>query len=187
VASLARLLRDHGEAGGAAWDPGAATHADERYFTLCAHSDPVHWTTASLLAPLPSAREAPWPVWIGFGTPCTGLLLPVYLEGVLPAALARGPVAAATDRESGGSAWLAFEALRLEASRDPLRATPRLREGWLELEAATEKERLRAEAEAHAARRAGSEQAARECLSDFMDRAVADALARAAELGAALR
>ena len=69
---------------------------------------------------------------------------------------------------------LAFEALRLEASRDPLRATPRLREGWLKLEAATEKERLRAEAEAHAARRAGSEHAARECLSDFMDRAVAD-------------
>jgi secernin len=182
VASLARMLRDHGEAGGPAWDPGAATHVDERYFTLCAHSDPVHWTTASLIAPLPAAREAPWPVWIGFGTPCTGLLLPVYLEGVLPAALARGPSA----NEPGGSAWLAFEALRVAASRDSLRATPRLREGWAALEAATQKERLRAEAEAHAARRAGSEHAARECLSDFMERAVADALVRAAELRAAL-
>jgi dipeptidase len=191
AASLARLLRDHGAAGGAAWDPAAATPAHERYFTLCAHSDPVHWTQASLVAPLPADRSRPWPVWVGFGTPCTGILLPVYLDGVLPAALARGPDRGAAETggsgaQAGPSAWGAFEALRAAASRDPLRATPRLREGWAELEVALEKERLRAEAEARAALRAGSEQAAREGLSDFMERAVADALARAEELRAAL-
>ncbi len=181
VASFARLLRDHGPEGGLAFDPAGATPADERYFTLCAHSDPVHRTTASLIAPLPAAREGPWPVFAGFGTPCTGILLPVYLEGVLPAALARGPEAG-----EAGSAWCAFHALQEAASRDPLAATPRLREGWAALEAEIEAERPRVEAAARAAQRAGRDQEARELVSDFMERSAARALARAAELRAAL-
>ena len=83
VESMQGILRDHLE-GGIAWQPGP-TPAEERYFTLCAHSDPVHWTAASLVAPLPEERSAPWPVWISFGTPCTGFFLPVYLDGVIPA------------------------------------------------------------------------------------------------------
>jgi dipeptidase len=179
-ASFTRLLRDHGADGVLAFDPAAATPADERYFTLCAHSEPVHWTTATLVAPLPAAREAPWPVWVGFGTPCTGILLPVYLEGVLPAALARGPEGGAE-----GSAWCAFQALQRAASRDPLRATPRLRAGWAALEGEIEAERARVEAAAvAAARRCGGAAAHEACeiVSDFMERSVGRALARAAEL-----
>jgi hypothetical protein len=64
--------------GGAAWCSAGATPEEERFFTPCAHSDPVSRTTASLVAPLPDDRAGPWPVWISFGSPCTGVFLPVY-------------------------------------------------------------------------------------------------------------
>lgn len=96
-AALCAILRDH-LAAGPAW-PGGRTPEEEAFFTVCAHSAPIHETTASLVAPLPPARargdgeagragSRVRPVWISFATPCTGLFLPVYLDGVIPAALA---------------------------------------------------------------------------------------------------
>ena len=74
AATAMKLLRDHG-AGQEA--PAAdATHEEERFFTLCMHSEPVGTTTASMIAELPEDRGAPWPVWISFGTPCTGIFVP---------------------------------------------------------------------------------------------------------------
>jgi len=175
--SMQGILRDHLE-GGAAWHPGP-TPAEERFFTLCAHSDPVHWTTASMVAPLPEDRSTPWPVWISFGTPCTGIFLPVYLDGVIPAALARGGEAPTED-----SAWWVMKSLQDAASADPVRYTPVLREGWVELEERIETERLRAEAAARRSIAAGDRDRAAEIVSDFMSSTVEEALKRAEALRA---
>ena len=49
-AALEGILRDHGESG-AVRQPGS-TPEEERFFTLCMHSEPVGTTTASMIAPL---------------------------------------------------------------------------------------------------------------------------------------
>ena len=177
VESMQGILRDHLE-GGIAWQPGP-TPAEERYFTLCAHSDPVHWTAASLVAPLPEERSAPWPVWISFGTPCTGVFLPVYLDGVIPASLARGGEEAGAD-----SAWWVMKNLQDAAGADPVRHTPVLREGWADLEERIETERLRAEAAARRAVAAGDRDRGAEIVSEFMASAVEEAMKRAETLRA---
>jgi secernin len=179
VASFARLLRDHLD-GGAAWKPGAAPN-DERFYTLCAHSDPIHWTTASMIAPLPEARPGPWPVWIAFGTPCTGIFLPVYLDGAIPAALARG----GEDPDSG-SAWWVFKRLQDAVEPDPARLTPLVREGWADLEEKLEAERREREASARTAALAGDVDRAAETVTEFMEQSVAAAMLRAEELRARL-
>jgi secernin len=166
------ILRDHLESG-IAWHPGP-TPAEERFFTLCAHSEPVHWTTASLVAPLPEDRSAPWPVWISFGTPCTGIFLPVYLDGVIPASLARGG-----EHPTPDSAWWVMKSLQDAASVDPVRHTPVLREGWVDLEERIEAERLAAEAAARRAVAAGDRDRAAELMSEFMETTVEEALKRA--------
>ena len=175
VASMQRILRDHLD-GGPAWRPGASVE-DERYFTLCAHSEPLHWTTASLVAPLPADRSGPWPVWISFGTPCTGIFLPVYLDGVLPDELARGGGEPCAD-----SAWWTFKRLQDAASADPQRLTPVLRAGWLALEREIAEEREDVERRARQAARMGERDRASGQVSDFMARCVAAALDRAEQL-----
>lgn len=180
VAAFQALLRDHGE-GGAVWTGGDASPDDERFFTLCAHSDPVHRTTASLVVALPGGRPFAWPVWISFGTPCTGIFLPVYLDGVLPASLAR-----AEDDADAPAAWPRLARLGEAADRDPARATPALREGWAKLETEIEAERTGVEREARHAAAAGEPDRARHLLTLFMDRYADRALTRADELLAGL-
>jgi dipeptidase len=177
VASLQRLLCDHLD-GGPAWQPGDATAGDERYYTLCAHGGFVGWTTAGLVAPLPADRSAPWPVWACFATPCTGIFLPVYLDGVIPAALARGGKEPEPD-----SAWWIFWRLQEAAGADPVRHTRVLRAAWAELEKSIEAERPAVETAAREALRAGDRDGAAEHVSDFMERTVEAAL----ELAEALR
>ncbi len=170
VASFQRILRDHG-AGGEVWRDTGAGVDEERLFTLCAHSEPVHWTTASIVVPLPLDRERPWPVWVSFGTPCTGIFLPVYLLGVVPAALARGG-----DEPDDASAWWVFKELQDAASRDPERHTPWLREQWQPLESRIEAERGRMEAGARRALEDGDGDLAAELASRFMSQSVDAAL-----------
>ncbi len=177
VASLARLLRDHLDGGGA-WRPGRAPN-DERFFTLCAHSDPIHWTTASLIAALPAHRPGPWPVWISFGTPCTGIFLPVYLDGVIPAALARGG-----EDPDPESAWWTFKRLQDAVEPDPPRLTPLVREGWVDLEEKLETERREVETAARTAAVGGDPDHAAEIVSEFMARATEATLGRAEALRA---
>jgi secernin len=176
VASIEAILRDHG--GGAA-PPRGLTPDDLAYFTLCMHSEPVGTTTASMVAPLPTDRTAPWPTWIGFGTPCTGIFLPVYIEGVIPACLAQGD-----EHESPGdeSAWWVFERLRRAASRDFDAAIPIIREGWSILEEKIEHEREALEREARRAVLAGDRDEAADLLTAFMGRTVQSALLRAHEI-----
>jgi len=172
VDTFQRLLRDHLDAG-ATW-AGDSTPDEPRHYTLCAHSEPLHWTASSIVAPLPSRRRDPWPIWISFGTPCTGIFLPVYLSGVIPAALAcREP------EPHDDSAWWTFQRLQDVASRDPRRNTPLLREGWDDFEAQLERARLIAEEAARGAASLGDGDRAAHDVTEFMDWAVAAALDRA--------
>jgi len=177
--SFGSILRDHGE-GGAVWRYGNDSPEQERYFTLCAHSEPVCWTTASLVAALPRERVGPWPVLISLATPCTGIFLPVYLHGVVPPVLARG----AGEEPDEDSAWWIFKRLQDAASVDPPRFTPLLREGWRELEERMEAERGDVEGAARRAALGGDEIRAACIVSDFMARNVEAALKRAVELRA---
>ena len=177
LASMQAALRDHMD-GGPALRPGA-TPDEERFFTVCSHNFVMGPTTASLVAPLPRDRSAPWPVWVSFATPCTSVFVPVYLDGVLPAVLARGG-----PEPSDDSAWWTFQRLEAAAEKDPERHTPVLRAGWTEFEDWVEAERVGVEAQAAAARRDGDTDAASRQLSDFMARAVEEALKRAEQLRA---
>jgi dipeptidase len=179
VASMMRILRDHHE-GGTSLLPGA-THDEERFFTLCAHNDVTGPTTASLVAKLPRDREAPWPVWISFATPCTSVFLPVYLDGVIPAALARGG-----PEPSDDSAWWTFQRLQEAASADLPRHTPVLRGAWSSLERELEAERLGIERRARELRARGDADGAARVLSDFMARTWEAALKEAERLRARL-
>jgi dipeptidase len=156
--------------------PGA-TPEEERFFTLCAHNDVTGPTTASLVAPLPHDREAPWPVWISFATPCTSLFLPVYLDGVIPAALARGG-----PEPSDDSAWWIFKRLQDAASVDLPRHTPVLRAAWAVLEREVERERAGVERRAKDLRARGDVDGAGRVLSDFVARSFEAALKEAERL-----
>ncbi len=175
VETLKRILRDHLE-GGLAWQPGS-TPDDERHFTLCAHSEPIHWTTASVVAELPSERSDPWPIWISFATPCSGVFLPIYINGVIPASLAQGGKS-----DNPDSAWWAFKRLQDKASADPERHTLQLREAWSEFENRVELERIDVERAARARSRRGDRDGSARLVTHFMDRTCAQAIERANEL-----
>jgi len=174
VPFLQRALRDH-DLHGETWRPGPSPE-EESYFTICAHSDPVSWTTASMVTELPADRAAPWPVWISFATPCTSVFLPVYLEGLVPPLLARDGAGPTPE-----SAWWSFKELQDAVSVDPVRFAPAVRQQWKELELWAEAERVREEAEASGARHP-HERATR--LTELMERLWTAAVQRAEELRA---
>jgi dipeptidase len=178
VPSLQALLRDHGD-GSPGWSRVDATPEEECFFTVCAHSAPVHVTTASLVAALPAERPGPWPVWVSFGTPCSSVFLPVYLDGVIPAALAR-------DGHPGDGAWSHFKHLQDAVAEDPVPRTRRVREGFAGLEAEIEAERVAVERSARTAAVARDLDYAADIVTRFMERSVESALVRADELAASL-
>ena len=173
--TLEGILRDHLEGGPVRLS--GTTPDDEAYYTLCMHSEPVGTTTASLVAELPLDRSAPWPVWVSFGTPCTGIFLPVYLDGVIPAAFASGG-----ESPDPASAWWSFKALQDAAATDFPRHTPRIREAWKELEAQVARECVVVERGAAETREAGDPDGAADLLSAFMTRVGSEAMTRAREL-----
>jgi len=172
VATLQRLLRDHSD--GNANTRGGSTPDGEHRFALCAHGQPDHSTTASVVAPLPADLRAPWPIWVSFGTPCTGIFLPIYLHGAIPAALARG-----AEQVQPDSAWWAFKKLGNAASEDLERHTPMLRAAWAEFEDRLEGARLTVEGLAREASVASGDDFAAQLVTDFMERTAAEALERA--------
>jgi secernin len=175
VGTLQRLLRDHSDA--VPNTQVGPTSDGDHLFALCAHSEPNHWTTASVVAPLPVDQRAPWPIWISFGTPCTGIFLPIYLHGAIPAALAGGAKPSQPD-----SAWWAFKKLGDAAGEDLERHTPVLRAAWGEFEDRLEGARLTVEGLAREASAAGERDFAAQLVSDFMERTAAEALERANRL-----
>jgi secernin len=168
---LKDVLRDHLEGG------SDTASAEERDFSLCGHTELVGVTTASLIAPLPTDRTAAWPAWVCFGTPCTGIFLPVYLGGVLPALLSTGGEAPEDD-----SLWWVMHALQKAASRDWARYTPLLRSEWAPLEEKIDLERRAVESSARVASVSGDDAEAEAMLSDFMARTAAEVRERATEL-----
>lgn len=180
VAVMQQILRDHLE-GGAVRRDGHAPE-EEAYYTLCMHSEPIGTTTASMVTALAETADGegvPWPVWISFGTPCTGVFLPVYLGGVLPDVLARGG-----ERAEPDSAWWSFKRLQDAAAKDFAARTPQVREGWAEFERALDEERIGVEEHVARLRRRRQPDAARDALSEFMRQTAQAAIARADELAA---
>ncbi len=172
VGCMRTITRDHGQ-GGPTWKPGSDP-SQEAHFTLCAHSEPVHWTTASMVVELPHDHGSPWPAWVSFGTPCAGIFLPVYLDGPIAPELARGGA-----EPDPTSAWWTFKALQDAVSIDPVARTPLVREAFQEWESRIEAERALVEARARAAREPDERAAA---LADFSAWAVTGALERAREV-----
>ena len=175
VAAMQSILRDHLE-GGPVRQAGT-TSDDDAYYTLCMHSEPIGTTTASMVTALPPNDGTPWPVWISFGTPCTGVFLPVYVDGVVPDVLAR-----AGEEPEPDSAWWSFKRLQDEAAVDFPARTPLLREGWAEFEAWLERERVGVERAAAQAAREGLADEAADLLTAFMARMAGEAVTRAGEL-----
>ena len=178
AASMIAALRDHGSRG--ALPPMDREPSDPRRYSLCMHGEPVGTTTASLVAELPHDRRSPWPVWVSFGSACTGIFLPVYLDGVIPFALARG--GANPPAEDEESAWWTFHALGRAAERSHARALPLLRARFRELEEAIDGDRALVEREAGSLAVAGRDVEAASLLSDFMQRVVERALDKARTL-----
>jgi hypothetical protein len=111
----------------------------------------------------------PWPVWISFATPCTGIFVPVYLDGTIPATFA-----SAGEPESGvgsgtPSVWCAMRDLQEKATHDFARTLPVLRAGWLEVERAIELERIRVEQEVTGLYASGQREAGEKALTRFME------------------
>jgi secernin len=167
LADLKEWLCDHGNVG----DPPSASRDfnDPDRYSVCMHADPMSMTTASIVAHLPEEMDRqPWPVWISFATPCTGLFVPVYLDGVIPASFA-----SAGEPESGSgsgvaSVWCAMRDLQERATVDFERTLPILRAGWSEVEREIEAERVRVEQEAADLYAAGKTEAGAAALTDFM-------------------
>ena len=179
VASMKQLLRDHGPDGDG--PPTHLTPEDDGYCTLCMHAEPVGTTTASMVAPLPTDRVGPWPVFVSFASPCTALFLPVYLHGVLPAPLARGH----GEREPGDldSAWWTFHQLHEAVATDFARHGPAVQDAFRAFEERVDSERVEVERSARDEATAGDADRASDMLSQFMDRTVSEAL----DLAEALR
>ncbi len=173
VASMKAWLCDHG----ASSDPPSAAlepHDPDRY-SVCMHADPMSMTTASMVARLPEeVGRRPWPVWISFATPCTGLFIPVYLDGVIPAKLASAShvVVRHPPLESAppDSAWEALRTLQERATEDFARSLPRIRAGWRDMERGVELERIRVEQEVAGLFASDRFDEGERALSHFMER-----------------
>jgi secernin len=183
VETMAALLRDHGR--DASLPPTSRANDDEGRYSLCMHAEPVGTTTASIIAPLPTDRTPPWPVWISFASPCTSIFLPVYIDGVLPVSLARGG-GKAEDHE-GESAWWVFHALHQAASVDFARSLPLLASRWSVMRERIDAMRESAETDARSLALAGESVEAAAVLSSLMDRIVSETLAEARLLEQELR
>jgi dipeptidase len=170
VAAIQNLLRDHGD--GLSSPPADATIEDDHFFTICVHNDPPGPTTASMVTLLPKDLTQPWAVWVSFAVPCSGVFLPVYLDGIVPAAMARG---GHTSDEYADSLWWKFQALELAAATDLERNIPWLRDAWKPFEKDLERERTLAEGEAATLHRDGDAHAASLRLTRFMEETVARA------------
>ena len=180
IESLIGVLRDHGE--GRVAPPREVDPGNEGYYTLCMHSEPVGTTTASMVASLPADDTGPWAAWISFATACTGIFMPVYVDGQLPAALAgdsRDPVE--------GSLWWQLYQLQEAVSEDFERCIPLLRSGWAPLEEKIDFERRNVESQTRAMMLAGDRDAAASLLTEFMCRTLCEVQDRAAELLQAVR
>jgi secernin len=169
-AALRSALRDHYD--GPLYRPGR-TPDDDRYFSVCMHADPVGTTTASMIARLPADADDLLRYWGSLGSPCTGVFLPYYLDGELPAILGRGGA-----QPSADAPWWRFKALLTLVERDWGRHGPPVRAAWDAFEQEIARETDEVEQQAMRLRHSGEPDAAARLLTRFMDSNVARALER---------
>jgi len=164
---LKSWLRDHGNLDG---PPSASREfQDPDRYSVCMHADPMSMTTASLVAELPAdASGKPWPVWISFATPCTGIFVPVYLDGVIPATFASAGDSGSGFGGTRESVWCAMRALQERATGDFDRTLPIIRAGWRDLEETIEVERVHVEKEVSNLYAEEAFDEGRRMLSEFM-------------------
>jgi len=127
VGSLKFALRDHY---GAPVPPSLLTPADERYFSVCMHAEPVGTTTASVIARIPPDTGEPLIYWASFGSPCVGAFIPLFVDGEVPAVLTNGD-----PQPSDDSLWWQFKRLLGHVERDWACHHPPVREALDHFEA----------------------------------------------------
>jgi secernin len=169
-AQLRTALRDHYGGSGLR---GADAPDDERFFAVCMHAEPVGTTTASMIARLPGDGDDLLRYWGSLGSPCVGVFLPYYVDGELPAALARGGTVPRPD-----SPWWRFKQVLTLVEEDVPRRAPHARAFWDEFERMLDGEAADVESKALRLRRAGQFDSAARLLTRFMDANVALALER---------
>jgi len=159
---MMRFLRDHGESGTVLPEQRDPESAD--FFSLCLHADPVGTTTASMVARLRPQSDGLPDLWASLAAPCTGVFLPLYLEGEVPATYAQG--GADPDR---ASPWWRFKALQDAVLARPRDAIVRLQRYWGEWERELASRAERVAGEVRALRRAGDSEGVRRLTSRFME------------------
>ena len=169
-ARLRAALRDHY---GTNAHRAAEAPDDERFFAVCMHADPVGTTTASMIARLPEDGDDLLRYWGSLGSPCVGVFLPSYVDGELPAALARGGAEPTPD-----APWWRFKHLLTLVEADVPRRGPHARAFWDEFEHMLDGEAAEVEHKVLRLRRAGQHDSAARLLTRFMDANLALALER---------
>jgi len=124
--TMMRSLRDHYDSG-TIFTPGR-TPDDGKCFSICMHADPVGTTAASVVAHL-RGSAGPKVYWASFGPPCSGVFMPLYIEGEIPKPLTQAGAGFSED-----SVWWLFKKLSERVAEDFAGRTPRVQEEWLELE-----------------------------------------------------
>ncbi len=124
---MMRFLRDHGESGTIL--PEQRDREGDDFFTLCFHADPFDGTTASIVARLRPEWDGLPDLWASLAAPCTGVFLPLYLEGDVPAAHAVGGASFDAD-----SPWWRFKTLQDAVLDRPRSERVRLQQSWGEWE-----------------------------------------------------
>jgi secernin len=168
---MMRFLRNHGESGTILPEQRDPESAD--FFTLCLHADPVGTTTASMVARLRPHWDGLPDLWASLATPCTGVFLPLYLEGDVPAAHALG--GADPDR---ASPWWRFKALQDAILGRPRSDLVRLQHYWGEWEQELVSRSERLAEEVRAFQRLGDGEAIRRLTSRFMEDNLTETLRR---------
>ncbi len=159
-AKMRMMLRDHYD-GGLVFRGGEPDQ--ENYYSICMHADPVGTTTASIIAQLP-VDDALIPVcWTAMATPCTGVFLPIFIDGTIPEGLGvAGP------QPGDDSPWWRMKAVEQACSSDFCALTPIVQEifhGW---EEHIDAEVVRVCDRAARLRKAGDEAGVHDLLTAFM-------------------
>lgn len=193
VAWMKRILRDHYEdtfLEGPYFNPALPD-----FLTLCMHSSPAAFTwgntASSAIFVLPQSEDRLPMLWWSPVTPCTGLYVPVFMEGgELPALLSKAgkagktvtpPPAAKQDQYVAGSYWWLFRDLLDRIKQDEHGSGfPRnqriARETFDELERKWEGQAAEAEASAVALRKQCQAEKAAKSLAAFTAGCIKEAL-----------
>jgi secernin len=177
VATMMALLSDHSD--GDRPDEPFRTEAGHRG-GICVHDNEKGTggnTAASLVADLCADRSRLPVYWCSFYSPCLGIFLPFFSEGILPPVLAQGGAA-----PSDESPWWLFHRLAHLAAREPEVRVPLVRQRWASLQSELLESAYRIAAEGQRLLDRGESGTAERKLTEYMTANVEEALGAAREL-----